>query len=128
MRWILGLLLVMGATSAWAQLQPEVNWERYNKIRRQQKKEATSQGLPWLRPVRPGSLPDTFNAASAAPSLKRQGSNANGDVYVLPQDNMPMLKPLAAGNAMLILTPAADSSVAGQIPNGLRVQRYRFKQ
>lgn len=122
------MLLMMGATSAWAQLQPEVNWERYNKIRQQQKKEAPAQVLPWLRSVRPGALPDTLNVALAAPSLKWQGSNAYGDVYVLPQDNMPMLKPQAAGNAMPILIPAADSSATGQIPNGLRVQRYQFKQ
>lgn len=123
------MLLLMSASSAWAQLQPEVNWERYNKIRRQQQKEATSPGLPWLRSVRPGSLPDTLNVALATPSLKRQGSNAYGDVYALPQDNMPLLKPQAAGAALIpLLMPTADSSAAGQIPNGLRVQRYQFKQ
>lgn len=123
------MLLMMGAMGAWAQLQPEVNWERFNKIRRQQKKEATSQGLPWLRSVRPGALPDSSNASSAAIFLKRQGSNAYGDVYVLPQDNMAMLKPEVAGAALIpMLMPVADSSAAGQIPNGLRVQRYQFKQ
>ncbi|MCU0334476.1 MAG: hypothetical protein MUF62_05415 [Chitinophagaceae bacterium] len=134
MRWMFCTLLIMNTAGAWAQLQPEVNWERYNKIRRQQQKEAPAPALEWPHRVRPlpltkSKLADTLLTATAGTPLRKLGSNAYGDVYALPQDNMPLLRPAGTGTLrMPTLVPTADSSAAGQMPNGLQVQRYRFRK
>lgn len=54
-------------------------------------------------------------------SLEYVGSNHLGDIYTLPQDNMPMLKPYVNGEAPMpgtqVTVAQPEQNMPGKIPN-----------
>lgn len=107
---------------------PEVNLDRYNKLRQQQ------QLAPLVQKRNQHQLPQGFPANIKQPNsvqLPLSHTNALGEVYVLPQDNMPMLKPFANGaNPMpgtVALQEQSNAITAGKMPNAVPVQPYTFQ-
>lgn len=107
---------------------PEVNLDRYNKLRHQQ------QLAPLVQKRKQHQLPQGFPANINQPNsvqLQLSHTNALGEVYVMPQDNMPMLKPFANGaNPMpgtVVQQEESNAIKAGKIPNAVQVQPYTFQ-
>lgn len=115
---LLAMFLLVEETKAQLIQQDGVNIDRYNKIRKQQQPIPQPKGLqqlPWQQML---------------VQLTHSHSNASGDVYLLPQDNMPMLKPYVNGESIMPTlsfpeqpTPAEG---AGKIPNALRLKGYQW--
>ena len=129
-----GFLLLMAVgcfckvTTAQTISNPEVNLDRYNKLRHQQ------QLAPLVQKRNQHQLPQGFPAnikQSNSVQLALSHTNALGEVYVLPQDNMPMLKPFANGTNPMPGTVAQQEDskaiTAGKIPNAVPVQPYTFQ-
>lgn len=118
------LLLAVGCFCqvAFAQTAPipEVKLDRYNKLRQQQ------QLAPLVQKRNQQQFPQGFPAnikQSNSVQLPLSHTVALGDVYTLPQDNMPMLKPYANGAAPMpgtqVTVVQTEPNVAGKIPNAL---------
>lgn len=129
-----GFLLVMALTCmgqvAFAQTSvlPEVNLDRYNKLRKQE------QLAPLVEKRYQQQLPQGFPVTMNQPNkvqLPLAYVNALGEVYVLPQDNMPMLKPFVNGaNPMpgtVVQTEESNTPIAGKMPNAIPVQPFSFQ-
>ena len=108
---------------------PEVNLDRYNKLRKQQ------QLAPLLQKRNQQQLPQGLQAKIKQPNavqLPLSHTNTLGEVYVLPQDNMPMLKPFANGaNPMpgtLVQQEESNATKVGKISNAIPVQPYTFQR
>jgi hypothetical protein len=56
-------------------------------------------------------------------SARYVGSNHLGEIYTLPQDNMPMLKPYVNGEALMpgtqVTVVQTQPNMAGKIPNAV---------
>lgn len=126
------LLLSMGClwqtVAAQTSLSAEVNLDRYNKMRKQM------QLAPLMEKRQQSQFPQGFPVNIKQPNtvqLPLAHANALGEVYVLPQDNMPMLKPFAnSANPMLgtvVQQQENNASKAGNIPNAIPVQLYSFQ-
>lgn len=116
-------------TTAQTAAVPEVNLDRYNKLRQQQ------QMAPLVEKWKQNQLPQGLQAKIKQPNavqLPLSHTNALGEVYVLPQDNMPMLKPFANGaNPMpgtLVQQEESNATKVGKIPNAIPVQPYTFQR
>ncbi len=126
------LLLSMGClwqtVAAQTSLSSEVNLDRYNKMRKQM------QLAPLMEKRQQSQLPQGFPVNIKQPNtvqLPLAHANALGEVYVMPQDNMLMLKPYVGGanpmpgtNAPLVQN---NELKAGRIPNAVPVQPYAFQ-
>jgi hypothetical protein len=102
--------------------EAEINIERLNKLR----------GKENVVPV-PGTNPNlqsllTNKIQELTPVFV--GSNARGEVYELPQDNMPMLKPYQLKENSMPGTQVReqphDAELSGRIPNAVSPRVYRF--
>lgn len=127
------LLMAVGCFCALAVAQtaavPEVNLDRYNKLRQQQ------QMAPLVEKWKQNQLPQGLQAKIKQPNavqLPLSHTNALGEVYVLPQDKMPMLKPFANGaNPMpgtIEQQEESNATKVGKIPNAVLVQPYAFQK
>ncbi|MCA0383852.1 MAG: hypothetical protein LCH58_16960 [Bacteroidetes bacterium] len=106
---------------------PEVNLDRYNKLRHQQ------QLAPLVQKRNQHQLPQGFPANIKQPNsvqLALSHTNALGEVYVLPQDKMPMLKPCFQDNTMSAKTDTTNSQVnlIWKISNAAQNQSSAFWQ
>ena len=105
--------LLLWAQWAAAQGAPDggIDLDRFNKLRG---RPQALQGIGRPVPVLPGP---------ATPGPEYAGSNGLGEIYILPQDNMPMLKPrLPQYNTIPIARleePSYDADAYGRIPNPL---------
>lgn len=102
--------------------EAEINIERLNKMRGKDKLVADpNSNLKLL------SLP-TKNIKELTPEFI--GNNSLGEIYVLPQDNMPMLKPYQQReNAMPgteVRKQPDEAELPGKIPNAISPKVYRF--
>jgi hypothetical protein len=102
--------------------EAEINIKKLNKLR----------GKENIVPV-PGTnsnLQSLLTHKSQELSPVYVGSNARGEVYELPQDNMPMLKPyLPQENVMPgteVRKQTDEADLPGKIPNSIRPKVYRF--
>lgn len=130
-----GFLLLMAVvcfckvTTAQTISNPELNLDRYNKLRQQQ------QLAPLVEKWKQNQLPQGLQAKIKQPNvvqLPLSHTNALGEIYVLPQDKMPMLKPFANGaNPMpgtVVQQQESNATKVGKIPNAVPVQPYTFQQ
>lgn len=102
--------------------EAEIDIERLNKMRGKDKLVAdpnSNQKLPSLL---------TKNIKELTPEYV--GNNSLGEIYVLPQDNMPMLKPyLQQENAMpgtQVRRQSDEADLPGKVPNAISPKVYRF--
>jgi hypothetical protein len=108
-------------TQGFSQGNPEaaINLERLNKLRGNEKDIV----VPWR-----GQNPVAANVKILTPVFV--GSNGLGEIYELPQDNMPMLKPYQQNENVM---PGTEGQVRpetadkpGKIPNAIPPKIYRF--
>lgn len=114
--WMCSLGFAQGVPEA------EVNIERLNKMRGIDKLLADPNSNQKLPPLL------TKNIKELAPEFV--GNNSLGEIYVLPQDNMPMLKPYQhRENAMPgteVRKQPDEADLPGKIPNAISPKVYRF--
>lgn len=116
-------------TAAQTAAVPEVNLDRYNKLRQQQ------QMAPLVEKWKQNQVQQGLQAKIKQPNvvqLPLSHTNTLGEVYVLPQDKMPMLKPFTNGaNPMpgtLVQQEESNATKVGKIPNAIPVQPYSFQR
>ena len=95
----------------------------------------TCQMAPLVEKWKQNQLPQGLQAKIKQPNavqLPLSHTNTLGEVYVLPQDKMPMLKPFTNGaNPMpgtLVQQEESNSTKVGKIPNAIPVQPYTFQR
>lgn len=118
---ILGMVF---SFSAMAQFNPslQLDMERMNKIRKSQ--------APVVQNHNPTDIKELLGLVEA---LQPVDSNRFGLVYVLPQDNMPMLKPnvqrsnTMPGTSDVAPENGSNNKAEGKIPNAVRPKRYQFE-
>jgi hypothetical protein len=102
--------------------EAEINIERLNKLR------GKDNTMPVPRINLNPSLLRGANTIGETPVYV--GSNALGEVYELPQDNMPMLKPYQLKENSMPGTQVRqqphDAELSGRIPNAVSPRVYRF--
>ncbi|HMP93007.1 MAG TPA: hypothetical protein PKD90_09070 [Phnomibacter sp.] len=97
-----------------------MNLDRYNKIRKQQGQAAQQAQKEFIKAPWKLGNPVIEGRYAYADTATWQYSNEYGQVYSLPGDNMPLLKPNITGimpGAMATPAPLPPNNQPGQMPN-----------